>query len=141
LAAEFPREAKQIERHESVNFYEALKCLQNEAAAAKEESLSSRLAYRLYESHGLLPADIGRLAAWRGLNFDAAAFAEYCDEQRRQSKAATALAHALSRPDGLVAVEDIPETSDAFKYQYTRGLAGNGIGSIHYDNCCEFVYR
>jgi alanyl-tRNA synthetase len=122
LAAEFPREAKHIERHESVNFYEGLRCLQNEAVGDK--SLSSQLAYRLYESHGLLPADIGRLAALRGLSFDAAAFAEYFNEQRRQIKAATALAHALSRPDGME-VEDIPETRDELKYQYTRVSAGN----------------
>ena len=121
LVADFPREAKQIESHEAVGFYEGLNVLQQSGADVTE--LDTRLAYKLYESHGLLPADICRLAAISGRSFDRAAFAAYCEERRRLSKAATALEYALSRPGGL-RLEDIPETIDELKYQYTRSQSG-----------------
>ncbi len=97
---------------------------------------------RLYESHGLLAADIGRLAALRSLEFDSAAFGQYLEEQRRQSKAATALAHALSRPGGGVVVEERPETRDEFKYEYSRSPTGKTvckIGQLKDAKCTDFL--
>ena len=125
LAADFPREAHCIESHEAANFYEALKCLQQESDAATH--LDTRLAYKLYESHGFLAADIERLAVMSGRSFDAAAFAAYSEERRRQSKAATALEYELSRGAGGRRLDDVPATRDDFKYQHTRSESGAAL--------------
>ncbi len=109
--------------HEAVGFYDGLKCLQQSDPAALHDHLDTCLAYKLYESHGLLPADIVRLAAISGRSFDSAAFAAHCEERRRQSKAATALAYELSHSGGLWLTE-IPETRDEFKYHYSRNQSG-----------------
>jgi len=121
LAADFPRESRSIEPHEAVSFYEALKCLQQESDAAAQ--LVTRLAYKLYESHGLLSADIERLAAISGRTFDVAAFAAHSEERRRESKAATALEYELSRAGGLK-LDNLPETRDEFKYLFTQTESG-----------------
>ena len=143
LAVDFPHEARHIEQHEAIGFYDSLKCVQAEAA---DGCLDTRLAYRLFEGHGLSPADIGRLAAICGLSFDATAFAGHCEDRQRQSKAATALQYELSRPGGLT-LEDIPETRDEFKYEYTRTPAGEclvakklSMLSIHLRQCCGSKY-
>ncbi len=131
LAADFPREAHCIEGHEAANFYEALKCLQQESDAATH--LDTRLAYKLYESHGFLAADIERLAVMSGRAFDAAAFAAYSEERRRQSKAATALEYELSQAGGM-RLDDVPATRDEFKYRHTRSESGKFCSVVDSDS-------
>merc|ERR1719334_2503166 len=138
----FPVEANQIDLMESCNFYNSLKALDSEIEVdGNQKNLNNRelttgLAFKLYESHGMQEKDLIKLADIRRLNFDIAAFQHHLTLRKQLSKIGSSSQQAANMGWLLgLAVEDsgatIPPTDDSFKYLYRR----TDDGQYQFDSC------
>ena len=112
---EFPEmDTRNIDVFDSLNYYESLRCVR---AEAEDRTLQPKLAFKLYESHGMEEQDIQHLADLTNHTFDVHQFQEYFSEQKNKSKFSSALARAGSR---IEISAGVPPTDDRAKYDYQR---------------------
>jgi len=118
LFEEYSTFAESVEDLDAVNYYEALKCVENEN---RSERINGQIAYKLYESHGLQSEDIAKVAAFLNLKYEKTEFEEYMKVQKRKSKMSTALLNSRTEE---FSVGDIQPTNDCHKYHYERSKEG-----------------
>jgi alanyl-tRNA synthetase len=119
LKQEFAIESQSVELTDATPFLEAFRLLDKERIL---ESLDSRLAYKLYESHGMQEQDIVKLCSIRNIQFDLDEFNRYLTCKKGLSKLSTSQAQGLSLMQHNSGV--LPGTDDSSKYAYTRTGGG-----------------
>ena len=108
---------------DSFSYYESLKCLEKELSDG-DRNINGKLAFKLYESHGMEEGDVVNIASIANYSFDPQLFQEYLIEQKMKSKYTTALLQ--SNAESVLKLGDhFPPTNDAHKYNYTRSAAGH----------------
>ena len=115
INVEFPDiDISSIDIFDSHNYYESLKCVRKEA---EQRTIEPKLAFKLYESHGMEEQDIQHFANITSHEFDSQEFQVYLSEQKNKSKYSS----ALSRSGGGLEIEpSVPLTEDQYKYSYER---------------------
>ena len=115
IKSEFPDiESSSIDVFDSHNYYESLKCVRREA---EKRTIDPRLAFKLYESHGMEEQDIQHLANISNYEFDGQEFQVYFSDQKNKSKYSS----ALTSGGGKVGVRgDVALTDDQYKYDTRR---------------------
>ena len=115
IKSEFPEtDTSKIDIFDCHNYYESLKCVRKEA---ENRIIEPRLAFKLYESHGMEEQDIQHLANIINYEFDAQQFQVYFSQQKNKSKYSSALSSGGER---LVLSGGAPLTEDKYKYDYRR---------------------
>ena len=115
IKSEFPdTDTSSIDVFDSHNYYESLKCVRKEA---ERRSIEPRLAFKLYESHGMEEQDIQHLANIIKYEFDPQAFQVFFTEQKNKSKYSSAIS---SGGEKLELSTGVPLTEDKYKYEYRR---------------------
>ena len=109
-----------IDVFDSLNYYESLKCLDRELGG-QSRIIDGKLAFKLYESHGMDESDIEILSVITNCSFDPKHFQEYFSQQKLRSKFNTA---SLQNDDVLRIGSNVPETENSPKYNYSRSEAG-----------------
>jgi len=122
IRAEYPDlETSTIDVFDSINYYESLKCLGRELEGLNK-NIDGKLAFKLYESHGMDESDIEHLSVITKCSFDTKQFQEYFSEQKLKSKFSTA---SLQSFDVVKICGSLPETEDSLKYAYSRTETGD----------------
>lgn len=115
LEEKYPRECELIELSEATSFYESLRLLDKEKV---QDNLGSKLAYKLYESHGMQIGDIVKLANIRNIQFNQDEFDDYFSVKKEESKLGTS--QAINMRSIITDSSCIPVTDDQAKYSYQR---------------------
>ena len=122
IQAEYPDlDTSTIDVFDSINYYESLKCLGRELEGPNK-NIDGKLAFKLYESHGMDESDIEHLSVITKCRFDSKEFQEYFSEQKLKSKFSTA---SLQSVDVVKICGSLPETDDSLKYIYSRTETGD----------------
>ena len=116
LSSQCPALASMIDPLDASQFQDALKVLKS--ADVTDGVISGDLAYKLYDTTGLNPADIAILAEAKALKFHNKAF----DESFAKAKSNSKLVNALQRQknEQLENLKGLSPTEDHYKYTYER---------------------
>ena len=113
IRAEYPDlDISTINVFDSINYYESLKCLDREVELSNR-NIDGKLAFKLYESHGLDESDIENLSVISKCSFDSKQCQEYFSEQKLKSKFTTAL---MQNVDVAKIWGSLPDTEDSLMY-------------------------